>query len=106
MKLPNCKTPCNACPFRKDTRKGWLGSQRMTEILEADTFVCHKSVDYSIEDADEDRNRLQCAGHMIIKGEENTFVRTANIMGIETELKGADLVFDSKEECITHHKTK
>ena len=91
MKLPNCKKPCNNCPFKKDTQKGWLGKQRITEILSEDSFVCHKKSD------------LQCAGHMLIKGQENSFVRTANRMGLDTGLKGAELVFDSKEQCIKHH---
>ena len=91
MNLPNVKKPCAQCPFRKDTLKGWLGARRMTEILAADTFVCHKKTD------------LQCAGHMLIKGDENSFVRLAGRLGIELTLSGRELVFDSKQECIQHH---
>ena len=36
-KLPIMQTPCNNCPFRKDSLKGWLGSERMTEISESET---------------------------------------------------------------------
>jgi hypothetical protein len=43
QKLPIIQTPCKDCPFRKDSLKGWLGSEQMTEILEADSFVCHKT---------------------------------------------------------------
>jgi len=74
--------------------KGWLGEKRIREILSADTFVCHKTTGGKIED------RLQCAGHMLLKGEENVFVRTANSMGIDLELSGRDEVFDTEEDCI------
>lgn len=58
MKLPHVKKPCGQCPFRKDTQKGWLGESRITEILNSNTFTCHKT---------NDPNRLQCAGFMILK---------------------------------------
>ena len=63
----------------------------MREILAADTFVCHK------------RNDLQCSGHMILKGEENTFVKLAHRLHIPLPLHGKELVFDSMAECIAHH---
>jgi len=105
--LPYKRRPCKNCPFKKNTMKGWLGKDRMTEILQANTFVCHKTVDYEKTDDDgrdlPDPNRLQCAGHMLIKGLENEFVRTANNLGIELDLNGKDEVFSSKEDCINHH---
>lgn len=91
MSLPNMKSPCKNCPFRKDTLKGWLGKERMAEILNANSFVCHKKKD------------LQCAGFMNLKGEESEFVRLANRFGLDTELKGRDLVFETKKQCIEHH---
>lgn len=92
-RLPNVKKPCKNCPFRKDTLRGWLGSDRMTEILESQSFVCHKKTD------------LQCAGHMLVNGQQNDFVRLAGRLGIKLDLSGAELVFDSAEECIQHHRS-
>ncbi|MBE0420152.1 hypothetical protein EI165_08445 [Pseudoalteromonas nigrifaciens] len=89
--LPNVKKPCGDCPFRKDTLNGWLGAERMTEILDQQSFVCHK------------KNHLQCAGHMLMKGESNSFVRLAGRLNIKLDLSGKDLVFDSNDECIDHH---
>ena len=66
----------------------------MIEILAADSFVCHNRTD------------LQCAGHMIIKGEENTFFRLAKRFKINLGLRGKELVFESKEECINHHSNE
>lgn len=91
MNLPNMKKPCKDCPFRKDTLKGWLGEGRMREILSGDSFVCHKNTS------------LQCAGHMLIKGPRNGFVKLAVALGVETGLTGRELVFDSDDECVSHH---
>jgi hypothetical protein len=88
-KLPYVKKPCKDCPFRKDCMKGWLN--RMAEILEADSFVCHKNT------------KLQCAGHMLIKGKANAFVRLANRLNIELPLRGRELVFNTEKDAINHH---
>lgn len=92
MRLPYVKQPCKDCPFRKDSKKGWLGEDRMTEIIKAESFVCHKN------------NELQCAGHMILNQDTNMFVGLASRLGLALELGEKDLVFDSKQDCINHHK--
>lgn len=91
FKIPHVKKPCKHCPFRKDAKKGWLGEDRMKDFLDTDSFVCHKNP------------KLQCAGHMILKGNENVVVRAAKIMEIPITLEGEDLVFESKNECSSHH---
>lgn len=91
VKLPCTKKPCKDCPFRKDTLKGWLGRERMTAILQADRFVCHKKTD------------LQCAGHMLLRGNNNLFVRYAAALKLNTCVKGRALVFDTEQACIDHH---
>lgn len=92
IRLPHIKKPCSECPFRKDTLKGWLGESRMVEILGQDSFVCHK------------RKDLQCAGHMLIKGPDNAFVRLAQRLSIPLPLTGREEVFHSHEACVEHHK--
>jgi len=96
--LPMMHTPCKMCPFRKDCLKGWLGKKRMTQILNADSFVCHKTTDGDRLD------RKQCAGFMLLKENGSTFVATAKALGIPIDLKGRELVFDTVEDCINHHK--
>ncbi|AGN82416.1 MULTISPECIES: hypothetical protein [Pseudomonas] len=89
--LPHIKKPCRDCPFRKDSLRGWLGKDRIIEILAADSFVCDKKTD------------MQCAGHMLINGQENAFVRTAERLRIPLDLSGDEQVFESKVACIEHH---
>ena len=96
-RLPNMKTPCANCPFRKDCPKGWLGEKRMEEIIEAKTFVCHKTTGKG-------KQRMQCAGHMLLKREGNQFYAMATRMRLPLQLYGAELVFEKPEECIEHHK--
>lgn len=84
-------SPCGQCPFRKDSLKGWLGSSRMEGILNQSSFVCHKRMD------------KQCAGFMLMKGQESTYVQLAGRLGFELDLQGQDLVFESKAACIKHH---
>lgn len=95
--LPNKAAPCAKCPFRKDTLKGWLGESRMTEILAAPSFACHKTTGG-------DKPVLQCAGHMIIRDNNNDFVRLANRLDLPLNLTGHELIFESETECIEHHK--
>ncbi|GJA39636.1 DUF6283 family protein [Aeromonas caviae] len=90
-KLPNVTRPCRDCPFRKDSMKGWLGKERMERILASGSFTCHK------------KRHLQCAGHMLLKGEESTFVQLAGRLGMELDLSGRELVFDSRRACVEHH---
>lgn len=91
--LNHCKSPCNNCPFRKDSLQGWLGEIRIKDILNNNSFVCHKT----------QNNFKQCAGFMIIKKNESTFVKAAELFKIDLELKNEDLIFDTKEDCIIHH---
>lgn len=46
---------------------------------------------------------MQCAGHMLINGKDNSFVRLADRLRIPLELSGRDQVFESKAACIEHH---
>jgi hypothetical protein len=96
-KLPYMNGPCADCQFRKDSPQGWLGAKRMTGILQSDSFVCHKTTQKKME------NRRQCAGHMIIKGDNNHFVRRANRLRIPLYLRGQDLIFEKESDCIKHH---
>jgi hypothetical protein len=95
--LPNCHKPCGNCPFRKDTLKGWLPNT-IENILSSQSFVCHKTKDLH------DRDKLQCAGHMLLRGEDNQFVRWANRLGLSLELSGREQIFDNAADCIKHHK--
>ncbi len=83
--------PCKDCPFRSDSLKGWLGKDRAIEIVETDSFVCHKNTD------------RQCAGHMISNKSSNMFYRLSKAYDIDLGLSNSKLVL-SPEEFIFHHE--
>jgi hypothetical protein len=89
--LPNRAKPCSNCPFRKDSLKGWLGKERATELVNNYSHTCHKAND-----------KLQCAGHMLLLKDDNTFYQLAKRMNL-LYVKGGDLIFETKEDCIKHH---
>ena len=76
---------------------GWLGEDRMRELIEAPSFTCHKTTNRA-------KGRLQCAGHMLLLGKGNQFVEVAALLNVDLKLVGEDLIFDSAEDCIEHHK--
>ena len=92
------KSPCKECPFRKDSYLGWLGKDRMTEIVNQESFPCHKTTNGKIED------RLQCAGHMILLRNNNLFYRLAMMIQPNFVLSGERLIFDNVQSCIDHHE--
>lgn len=100
--LPIMHQPCKNCPFRTDVAKGWLGRERATEIAEAKSFVCHKTVNH--EEPEKVDQRKQCAGFMLMREVDSIAVTTARMLGIDLQLKGAELVFKTKEEFIKHHE--
>ena len=82
------KSPCGGnckCPFRKDCLKGWLGEDRAEELARASSFSCHKN------------NNKECAGHMIL-------TRSVPYRIVRGEVGGKDLVFETAEDFINHHK--
>lgn len=90
-KLPHMKRPCKDCPFRKNSLKGWLGEARASEFARCSNFLCHKDTDF------------QCAGHMIMRGQNNDFVRMASRLNANLDLKGESLIFERSQDFINHH---
>lgn len=97
MKLPAITKPCKECPFTKTCSKGWLGEKRVIEILDSESFTCHKTNEHN-------GGRKQCAGFMIIKEGNSAFEKLAKALKHELILTGKELVFDSEQDMIEHHK--
>lgn len=96
MELPNQKQPCRNCPFRKDTEL-ILQRESIEEYLNAESFVCHKTTGL------EDKRWKQCAGHMILRGNKNSYVFLSKLWNVDLTLKGHDLVFDNDADYLKHH---
>ena len=74
-----------------------LGKERMKEIVESDSFVCHKT-------SSDPNNSKQCAGHLLLLKEKNAYYRLAKLLKIDLNLKGKELVFDTEKDCVLHHE--
>lgn len=91
------RRPCGNCPFRTDCPRGWLGRDRMTEIIESESFTCHKTGWDGVR-------TKQCAGHMLLTGMDNAYARMARVLQLDLELTGRELVFKTEEEAMSHHE--
>lgn len=103
METNYCKKPCNECPFKKESLKGWLGEFSVEETLRTASadqdFLCHVSGRGTI--------KKQCAGRMLYATKTAKMFRDPIIEGIRKEVVEANpnfrdeiLGFDFK----THHK--
>jgi hypothetical protein len=76
-------SPCVTCPFRKGQGSMFrLG--RLGEIRRAPAFQCHKTIDYSGEEAAPGNMPQQCAGLLTVlwrEGELNQIGRVAVRLG-------------------------
>ena len=105
------RQPCNNCPFLKST-KFYFTEKRSNEILYAIThdsdFKCHKTVDYSSDNASSEKAKL-CFGSVVYL--ENTVSGGAfsNVMyrlglrieGVPPEdVTKSNTVYDSPEDFI------
>jgi hypothetical protein len=106
---------CNDCPFRKAggirLTKGRIRElSRMMLDSQGGTFSCHKSVDYSGEDADDtgmrrDESEVHCAGALAYAVKQGTLPQLARIMerlrafdGDKIVAKCGDEIWDSERE--------
>lgn len=89
--------PCMNCPFRR--RQGHmfqLNAERLSEIVAAPAFQCHKTVDYSDENPTSGDRPQQCAGLMSVMHKEN---RLNQIMQVAERLGALDCAkLDPREE--------
>lgn len=95
------KSPCKSCPFRIGRgEKFRLPPDRLREIMTAEAFQCHATVDYSADEGDRvaragDKPQ-QCAGLMAVLHRIN---RPNTIMQIASRLGHLDLdALDPRKE--------
>ncbi len=94
QEIPYMKAPCSNCPFKKTALKGWLGRERAEDIVNAEGFICHKTIG---------KKEKQCSGHMQVAKGRNMLVRMSMIFGDELELSNGDSLFDNADDFINHH---
>ena len=99
------KKPCSNCPFLRSTHFRFSTS-RMVEIVEAETFPCHKTLDYTKEGPVRVREQSRhCAGHLILREKmemPTQLMRIAERIGMydRTKLEMDSDVYDTLDEMI------
>jgi hypothetical protein len=96
MKDLYCKKPCATCIFRKENDAVIL-HQIAVDISNNNTHTCHNT---------HGKKRKQCAGHMLVAGNENLFVRCAIAFKDPVQVTGKELVFEDMDEFVNHHKKR
>jgi hypothetical protein len=111
------KRPCVTCPFRKGQGERFqLPRSRLTEIMNAQAFQCHKTVEYH-DDYDDDGEEQhsqgdkpqQCAGLMAVlhrAGMPNQMMRIAERLGSldPDQLDPRGEAYESVGEVLAAHK--
>ena len=92
-------TACNACPWRVDSPRGWLGASSPVEFLQQSEaewrMPCHLHVDY--EQADK---APQCAGRAIHMANRCKVPMNPELIKAQADRKA---VFSNPQDFIDHH---
>jgi len=106
-------SPCGSCPFRINSKAGWLGEERAADIIGSlfggGEFSCHKLNDSDGEGGRVEGDKSQfCAGALILleKLEQpNQMMRICHRLGLYDRRKLAmdAPVFDDDQDFIEHH---
>jgi len=99
------KGPCKACPWRKDSAKGWLGTSTPIEFLEQSEaelrMPCHLHVDYDREDWREQAQEApQCAGRAVHMANRCKLPRNPELIVAKPD---RETVFSNPQEFVDHH---
>lgn len=102
------KKPCVNCPFKVGQGEKFQ-LRRVRDIVSGTAFQCHKTVDYTDDDAGQSGERpLQCAGLMALlhrEGKPNQMMQLAErMLGIDFGEIDASEVYGSIEECVEAHR--
>jgi hypothetical protein len=102
-----CPKPCKACPFRRDSAKGWLGAYDGPEhFIDAHYRAevvnpCHMTVDYDNDDwEDRAAEAPQCVGQMVMF---RNSLKLPRRWKLPDDVKHDPNVFSWPDEFIRHH---
>lgn len=97
--------PCKACPWRKDSIKGYLGESKPAEFLQQSEIElrmpCHLHVDYERDDwKAQTKTAPQCAGRAIHYANRFKTPRDPELLRLPPD---RDAVFTWPQEFYDHH---
>ncbi len=110
--MNHCKSPCNECPFRKDSLSGWLSDYTPQElhniVMQELAFPCHMTHDEDLdwEEAGSEESPL-CAGALMYMRKGAKRPRRADLAKLVEQIdpKELDNIL-SVPEFFDHHSMK
>ncbi len=108
-KRPHRKTPCRACPWRREAGAGWLGASSperfALQVLAEQPLPCHLTIDYN-DPLWEEKWAAQQTGKLCA----GALIQSANLKKLPRDLatpvlKKSDKVFMTLNEFITFHRS-
>lgn len=105
------KTPCDACPFRKNSVPGWLGAdtaEGFIQNINADVHLpCHSHVDYERDDWRKQAEKAPfCAGAMQMMRNCGKLPLDPELVKARNQYERNPDVFAFPHFFIEHHKRK
>lgn len=99
------ESACKACPWRKDSARGWLGDSTPIEFLQTSEaehrMPCHLHVDYESERwEDMAAQAPQCAGRAIHFANRCKQPRDPGLLRLAPN---RDEIFSNPQDFINHH---
>lgn len=104
-------TPCNACPFRRDSAPGWLGASDAHEFIQAALsecqMPCHCTIDY--EDPHWEQTQYPdapiCAGSLVFLRNNCKLPRDETLKAMTRAVEqDRESVFCFRQEFVDHHE--
>jgi len=90
------KTPCEQCPFRKNSLPGWLGpyenAQELLNVINAEIhFMCHMTLGQDDDDEVDESKMKYCKGALLFMINNGKLPRDKELMKLRNEAKGENL---------------
>lgn len=97
--------PCAACPWKRDSARGWLGASTPVEFLQQSEselrMPCHLHVDYDRTDWPEQAEQApQCAGRAVHFANRCKLPRNLDLVLARSD---REAVFSNPQDFIDHH---
>lgn len=104
------KTPCQGCPFRRDSVGGWLGEDTgdpaeyfLATVDREQAQPCHNTIDYDDPDWEDGLDSAPyCAGQLVFF-RNNCKLPKNRELPVNLVEPDYEKVFSRRDEFITHH---
>lgn len=91
QKRTHCSEPCPSCPYRTDADKKAYTREEIAFENSQVSMGCRRE------------QNAECAGHMLMNGNKNFYVRILQRIEPDYELSGRELIFKDAKSLLAHY---